>query len=103
MVSRHHRRHPGKGASMRRLPVVLAIAATALPVASSTASADDVVATVDDVAGVNDTSSPRRNQPEPSLAINPRNTDVIAAGAQDFRRARELRAACGGDRWNGFY
>ena len=88
---------------MRRLPVVLAIAATALPVASSTASADDVVATVDDVAGVNDTSSPRRNQPEPSLAINPRNTDVIAAGAQDFRRARELRAACGGDRWNGFY
>jgi hypothetical protein len=83
--------------------LVLAIAAAALPVAGSTASADDVVATIDDVAGVNDTSSPRRNQPEPSLAINPRNTDVIAAGAQDFRRARELRAACGGDRWNGFY
>jgi hypothetical protein len=88
---------------MRRLPTALAVAALGLLVPGPAASADDVSATVDDVAGVNDTASPRRNQPEPSLAIDPRNTDVIAAGAQDFRRARELRAACGGDRWNGFY
>src|SRR5215218_10481916 len=88
---------------MRRLPTVLAVAAVGLLAGAPPAPADDVSATVDDVAGVNDTTSPRRNQPEPSLAINPRNTDVIAAGAQDFRRARELRAACGGDRWNGFY
>jgi hypothetical protein len=88
---------------MRRLSIALAVAALGLLAAAPAAPADDVSATVDDVAGVNDTTSARRNQPEPSLAINPRNTDVIAAGAQDFRRARELRAACGGDRWNGFY
>lgn len=88
---------------MRRVPIALAVAVVGLFAAAPVAPADDVSATVDDVAGVNDTTSPRRNQPEPSLAINPRNTDVIAAGAQDFRRARELRAACGGDRWNGFY
>jgi hypothetical protein len=52
---------------------------------------------------VNDTTSARRNQPETALSINPRNTNIIAAGAQDFRRARELRASCGGDRWNALY
>lgn len=83
---------------MRRLPTALTVAAVGLLAAAPAAPADDVSATVDDVAGVNQTDSPRRNQPEPSLAINPRNTDVIAGGAQDFRRARELRAACGGDR-----
>jgi hypothetical protein len=88
---------------MRRVPAALVVAVVGLVAAVPAESAVDVSATVDDVAGVNDTTSPRRNQPEPSLAINPRNTDVIAAGAQDFRRARELRAACGGDRWNGFY
>ncbi len=66
-------------------------------------AATNVNAISDDVAGVNDTTSPRRQQPEPSIAINPRNTQVIAAGAQDFRRATELRTACGGDRWNGLY
>jgi hypothetical protein len=55
------------------------------------------------VAGVDQTDSPRREQPEPSIAIDPQNTNIIAAGAQDFRRARELQAACGGDRWNGLY
>jgi hypothetical protein len=55
------------------------------------------------VFGVNETDSPRRNQPEPALSINPRNPNIIVGGAQDFRRARELAAACGGDRWNGFY
>jgi hypothetical protein len=79
------------------------VAATVLPLAAAPAASADVSATVDDVVGVNDTDSARRNQPEPTIAINPRNTNVIAAGAQDFRRARELRAACGGDRWNGFY
>lgn len=63
----------------------------------------DVNIVSDDVSGVNDTTSPRRQQPEPSIAINPRNAQIIAAGAQDFRRAAELRAACGGDRWNGLY
>src|ERR687898_674976 len=67
------------------------------------AHGDDVNAVSDDVAGVGQTDSPRRQQPEPSIAIDPRNTQIIAAGAQDFRRARELRAACGGDRWNGLY
>src|SRR5919108_1205967 len=87
---------------MRRCSVALVAAAATLLAAAPGASAD-VSATVDDVVGVNDTDSARRNQPEPSIAVNPRNTDVIAAGAQDFRRARELRAECGGDRWNGFY
>jgi hypothetical protein len=88
---------------MRKLPAALVVVAVGLLATAPGAAAQDVSATVDDVAGVNQTDSPRRNQPEPSLAVNPRNTDVIAAGAQDFRRARELRAACGGDRWNGFY
>ena len=64
---------------------------------------DDVNAISDDTAGVNDTTSPRRQQPEVSIAIDPTDTDIIAAGAQDFRRAAELRTACGGDRWNGLY
>lgn len=63
----------------------------------------DVNTISDDVFGVNETDSPRRNQPETALSINPRNRDIIVGGAQDFRRARELTAACGGDRWNGFY
>ena len=63
----------------------------------------DVNITADDVLGVEETDSPRRNQPETALSINPRNPNIIVGGAQDFRRARELRAACGGDRWNGFY
>jgi BNR/Asp-box repeat len=67
------------------------------------AHGDDVNAISDDVAGVDQTDSPRRQQPEPSIAIDRQNTQIIAAGAQDFRRARELRAACGGDRWNGLY
>ena len=87
---------------MRRYRASL-VAATVLVLAAAPAASADVSATVDDVVGVNDTDSARRNQPEPTIAINPRNTNVIAAGAQDFRRARELRAACGGDRWNGFY
>jgi len=66
-------------------------------------SAANVNVVLDDVSGVMDTTSPRRQQPEPSIAINPRNVQIIAAGAQDFRRAAELRAACGGDRWNGLY
>jgi hypothetical protein len=79
------------------------VAAAATLLAAAPGASADVSATVDDVVGVNDTDSARRNQPEPSIAVNPRNTDVIAAGAQDFRRARELRTECGGDRWNGFY
>ncbi len=65
--------------------------------------ATDVNAILDDFAGANDTTSPRRQQAEPSIAINRRNAQVIAAGAQDFRRATELRAACGGERWNALY
>jgi hypothetical protein len=79
---------------------VLAAVAVGGPPASA---APDINAINDDVAGVAQTDSPRRQQPEPTIAIDPRNPDVIVAGAQDFRRARELRAACGGDRWNGFY
>jgi hypothetical protein len=88
---------------MRRYRASLVAATVLLLAAAPPASAADVSATVDDVVGVNDTDSARRNQPEPTIAINPRNTNVIAAGAQDFRRARELGLACGGERWNGFY
>ncbi len=91
---------------MRRVVLVIVGATSAALVASGLAWAAlgvDVNAINDDVAGVEDTASPRRNQPEPSIAINPQNTEIIAAGAQDFRRAAELRAACGGDRWNALY
>src|SRR5919109_463880 len=88
---------------MRRTAAV-ALTALGLGIAAApAAAAADVNVIADDVAGVADTDSTRRQQPEPSMAINPRNPQVIAAGAQDFRRARDLRAACGGDRWNGFY
>ena len=88
---------PGSRRSLVAASVALL---AALPPAAALA---DVNAVSDDAAGLNQTDSPRRNQPEPTIAINPRNANVIAAGAQDFRRARELRAACGGERWNGFY
>jgi len=77
------------------------LALLALAVVAAPAGAD-VNAILDDAADAL-TTSPRREQPEPSIAINPRNTQVIAAGAQDFRKALELEVACGGDRWNGLY
>jgi hypothetical protein len=86
-----------------RTPILAAIAVLLLAVPLAAAPGPDRLATLDDVAGVNQTDSPRRNQPETALSINPRNRDVIAGGAQDFRRAREFRAACGGDRWNALY
>jgi hypothetical protein len=78
-------------------------AAVVVVLAAAPVASGDVNVISDDTAGVAQTESPRRQQPEPSLAVDPRNPNVIVAGAQDFRRARELRAACGGDRWNGFY
>jgi hypothetical protein len=58
---------------------------------------------IHDELGDPDTTSPRRLQPEPSLAIDPTAVDTIAGGAQDFRRTSELRSACGGNRWNALY
>jgi hypothetical protein len=88
-----------------KLRVLVPVAAMVLLLAAPVAAAPgpDVNVISDDVAGVNQTDSPRRNQPETALSINPRNTSIIAGGAQDFRRARELRAACSGDRWNALY
>ena len=88
-----------------KLRVLVLAAAMVLLLAAPLAAAPgpDVNVISDDTAGVNQTDSPRRNQPETALSINPRNTSIIAGGAQDFRRARELRAACGGDRWNALY
>src|SRR5262245_63178198 len=63
----------------------------------------DVDAVEDDTLNVNETTSPRRLQPEPTIAIDPTDTSIIAAGAQDFRKTTELINACGGNRWNGFY
>ena len=88
---------------MRRallLAVVVGVVAGGVAVA---APGIDVNAISDDMAGVDQTDSPRREQPEPAIAIDPQNPQIVAAGAQDFRRARELQAACGGDRWNGLY
>jgi hypothetical protein len=86
-----------------RTPALVLVAVLALASPLAAAPGVDVNVISDDVAGVNDTDSPRRNQPETALSINPRNPLIIAGGAQDFRRARELRAACGGDRWNALY
>jgi hypothetical protein len=86
-----------------RAPALVAASVLLLAGPLSASPGTDVNAVSDDVAGVNETDSPRRNQPETALSINPRNTNIIAGGAQDFRRARELRAACGGDRWNALY
>ncbi len=58
---------------------------------------------VSDEPGDLETSSPRRLQPEPTIAIDPADSSIIAGGAQDFRRTTDLHEACGGDRWNGLY
>ena len=86
-----------------RAPLLAAMGVVLLAAPLAAAPGVDVNVIHDDVAGVDETDSPRRNQPETALSINPRNTDIIAGGAQDFRRARELRAVCGGDRWNALY
>ena len=69
----------------------------------STAYGQNVVNAVQDEPGDPDTTSPRRLQPESTVAIDQLNPDIIAGGAQDFRRTTELSEACGGDRWNGLY
>ena len=66
----------------------------------------DVNVVLDDVVEVGPnplTTSPKRLQPEPTVAIDPSNPLIIAAGAQDFRKTTELNEACGGNRWNGLY
>lgn len=68
-----------------------------------TAYGQNVVNVVLDEPGDPDTTSPRRLQPEPIIAVNPNDIDILAGGAQDFRRTTELRQECGGDRWNGLY
>jgi hypothetical protein len=65
--------------------------------------AQNVVNAVQDEPGDPDTTSPRRLQPEPTIGIDQLNIDIMAAGAQDFRRTTQLNEACGGDRWNGLY
>jgi hypothetical protein len=84
---------------------VLALAM--LGVVSPTAwAADDINVVVDDVVEAGPTpltTSPKRLQPEPTVAIDPANPNIIAAGAQDFRKTTELNLACGGNRWNGLY
>jgi hypothetical protein len=67
-----------------------------------TAVAANVNAVSDDVPTPL-TTSPRRLQPEPTIGIDPNDPDIIAAGAQDFRKTTELNEACGGNRWNGLY
>jgi hypothetical protein len=85
------------------IAVLVAFHALAGIVAAPIAKGATNVNAIVDEAGTNDTTSPQRQQPEPSIAINRRNVQVIAAGAQDFRRATELRAGCGGERWNALY
>ncbi|MGH6893626.1 MAG: hypothetical protein ACREEP_15365 [Dongiaceae bacterium] len=58
---------------------------------------------VDDDTPTALTTSPKRLQPEPTIAIDPANPKIIAAGAQDFRKTTELNEACTGNRWNGLY
>jgi hypothetical protein len=78
------------------------LAAGLIPVAAAHVRNDDRNAVVDDVANAL-TTSPKRLQPEPTIAIDPSDPDIVAAGAQDFRKTTELREACFGNRWNGLY
>jgi len=78
------------------------LAAGLVPVAAAHVADDDVNAVIDDVADAL-TTSPKRLQPEPTIAIDPSDPDIIAAGAQDFRKTTDLREACFGNRWNGLY
>lgn len=81
--------------------VLLSMATVCLCGAGSAAAQD--INIIDDDTADSLTTSPRRLQPEPSVAIDPNNPNIIAAGAQDFRKTTELNLACGGNRWNGIY
>jgi hypothetical protein len=88
--------------NVRSLVVALGAAvAVGLTAWSAWAMPEDRNAIVDDVAGVAQTDSPKRQQPETSIATSPAGT--IVAAAQDLRRARIQQVTCGGNRWNGFY
>src|SRR5512134_4020261 len=90
------------GRKLSRSLLVGLLAVGLVPVATAHDDSDDVNAIVDDVANTL-TTSPKRLQPEPTIAIDPSDPDIIAAGAQDFRKTTELREACTGNRWNGLY
>jgi len=78
------------------------LASTMLGAFSAAATAGNVNAVYDNKATAL-TTSPKRLQPEPAVAIDPANPHIIAAGAQDFRKTTELNLACVGNRWNGLY
>ncbi|MCI0429165.1 MAG: hypothetical protein L0210_01290, partial [Rhodospirillales bacterium] len=61
------------------------LAAGLVPVAAAHDDSDDINAVLDDTADAL-TTSPMRLQPEPTIAIDPSDPDIIAAGAQDFRK-----------------
>jgi hypothetical protein len=88
---------------LSRVLLSVLLAGALLLTGGAAAKAADKLATIDNTAGVNDTTSERRQQPEPTVAISPLYPRIIVAGAQDFRRALELEVACFGNRWNGFY
>lgn len=80
--------------------VVALLAGVAAPALAQNVNAvDDDAFTVD-----NNATSPKRLQPEPTIAMSPADTDIILGGAQDFRKTTEIINACGsGNRWNGLY
>src|SRR5262245_8604026 len=89
--------------TMQLSRAIVPILAALIVATTAPAAFGQNVNVIHDEPGAPGTPSPRRSQPEPTVAIDPTNVDTIAGGAQDFRRTTELRTFCGGDRWNGFY
>jgi len=93
----------------RRPPIILALILV-LAIAAPARSVTDVRVTGDDAAGsytrydggtdasTTGCSTGRRPQNEPSVAIDPTNTDIVVAGSNDY-----CRQTVGGDVWTGYY
>lgn len=79
--------------------VSIVIAALLLVLSLSTVTVSAVNVTVGknvDITASNDAAE--RQQVEPTIAVDPRNPNIIVAGAQDYRML-----AVGGHRWHGYY
>jgi hypothetical protein len=93
----------------RRSPIILALILV-LAIAAPARSVTDVRVTGDDTAGsytrydggtdasTTGCSTGRRPQNEPSVAIDPTETDIVVAGSNDY-----CRQTVGGDVWTGYY
>jgi len=79
-----------------RAKIVTALFLITFSLLTVSAHAQAIAGPNGDITASNDTAE--RQQVEPTIAVDPRNPIIIAAGAQDYRLL-----SVGGHRWHGFY